>query len=63
VEREDEPQTVELGQEALAGSGQVVADLGVAVEVAPERDRALQLVAGFVLERVEGHGRHGRHEP
>ena len=61
VQVDVQPEAVDLLEYALPRGRQVVADLGTTVEVAPEADGAGEQVPGFLLERVEGHARHGRH--
>ena len=56
MERHVEAEVVDVLQDPLPGGGQVVADLGATVEVSPEPDHAAEQVAGFLLERVDGHG-------
>ena len=53
VQRDVERQAVERGEHVLAGDRQVVAQLGPLVQGAPQRDRLVEQVAGFVAQGVE----------
>ena len=55
-----ESQAVDPLEHLLLGERQLVADLGAAVEEAPERDCLRQQVLRLGEQRVEGHGAHGR---